>query len=1538
MKRKTLSKIPILVNKVQMDEQHSSDDDNSEGYDLFMGVWALSVSLGSYNHNVAKSVKYINENNCKSTELYELVYLNDFRIKFEKLQNGTDPEEKVLHETREELFMRLYKELSDLETNENKRCEYLMLFCGLFDSLYPKLNGLKKSFSYRVELINRLQDQAQNILHCLVGNTRSSLESKVRSPDSRIKIYLESKMFEKEEGEIDQRSKKDNCNPIIEINSEKTLTKNMEIETTKIEGHTFIEGCKEMLACPSMGFRFEKAILEITNLNILTKIKGYQIIEGCKGANSCHLRGLRFEKDSSEFSCGKISSDCETFYVSNSDDDSCVIFSDFEESTASASSNVSSYNKNILISSNDLMKTPLYDLDYFSKDYFVKERNIISFINDKTEIDTNNDPMDNYTEISSLDLGNISEPDGCADSMNCNPRKDQTGLSSSSAECSYSLNTFETSISNNSEISTMVTIKHGSDKASKNNCHQYFQLSKLKDLYLEYKKSLETIAGVEEEKSSLIKKNTTENDGLQKNNVSPKEKWEEKELETDEIINQLRQAVSNIKLNLLKDVDKSLELTLQNPFQISLNFDAPKDSKEMNVPNLGKITNTEMDNNLFELPYINQTTEASVIKEIFSRNKANSDTQKKSHGDEPKDFREPLPILIIEVPQESHLAHNNLNNKRALKESKKNFEEEEDQEMLSPILSQIVRTVSDVKINILKEVDKSLSEMTLKNASEIFLSQRCEENPKEKLLSAAEKILLQKISEEYDSEVDSVTEDEELLPEALDSITRESVNPDIKESVQQLKNAEDFKTYMNAQNNIRQHQRHIIAAPRVVIKIFKSNLSYECPPNDPNSPDFYEQLDQFFEIIGQQDCGPVLNAAVSQFRYRLSKAINSIRKQMHRDFELDDWISAVGKCQLRQLLTREENHAYESLRNQLKDKGDQDLSPKSRFTDALHGMMGYESPHLVLSSFSGRLQLRSPQHQESISESFLLVSLGQLGHLHREIQQQLVELGQQGETASSLRKSLQKDLLNFNKFYELQKEKPCSLLCLYHRSRYFKLHFQWLLNILYKIQKGKHIVIVLYDELRRRIGYQRGLVFNWLKTASQPLIIKLRNWLASGQRTSSDSEEYLIKRISTSDIEDFWLKRYRLTDSFSNFFDPQLSEKLIIVGKTLVYSSKYLGITMESVLSSKELHFLLQETFNDFYKYGEQEQLYELVDKLHSEISGTVLKTLRESKLKPEDLFTHLHKYLMLSDIKFLKEFMEIFEPVLDDPASFFDIQKFNQMKNQMSRIPSPGIHIDKDLSEGSKCWNILALRCKLPSYWKALLGQNVKEYEAIFTGLWRFHYVDYVLRKKIVRQQLNFRARIDFKYFEGLKEIDSSFVRLINIFLLVTKGLKNYFLCDLLEPAFERLLLACNQAKTVDDMLSANVSYLNTIRLGSLQSENLVESNQYLEQIYNLILKLARKLEKFFRLTEILLDYVTETRSGNTYFSKSDEYSNRILDFRWTCKTYLDIINELKDQFKSVMVSFLCTLHSREEYMLRSLVERLDPNSYFTKKGEQLS
>ncbi|KAH8323268.1 hypothetical protein KR067_004260, partial [Drosophila pandora] len=723
------------------------------------------------------------------------------------------------------------------------------------------------------------------------------------------------------------------------------------------------------------------------------------------------------------------------------------------------------------------------------------------------------------------------------------------------------------------------------------------------------------------------------------------------------------------------------------------------------------------------------------------------------------------------------------------------------------ILKNIKQTASDIKINILKTMDKSLSALTSSSEiSEVFTELSPKISPNQPWVEkceepASEEIPLLKTSMDSLEEIcvksdgGDQMEDCKQISKLTTSIVNDFIVKATGSSSDTLKNetvpdsqglkdksdrnSQDLKSKSDRKSDTFpkwQHQSHIIAAPREIIPLLKSKSICERSAQDGNGLSFFEQLEQFFEIMNMENCSLAAEINVTTIQARLGKLLCRIKRQLPNELSHSDLVAAVGKYQLKHLLTRQERISYESVRWQLRDTGQESFG-KTKFEAALYGMLGYESSHLKATD--GRLHMRLPHHQESIGESYLMVAFGHLGHLYRSLQDQLEGLSRRGETANAIRKCLQKELLSF---YDL-----------YHLHLYYK----------------------------------------------------------------------------------------------------------------------------------------LREVFNQFYEDRDQEPLYKLVSKLHYEVSGRVLRYLRQMKTEPENLFQNIHHYVMLADRRFCRELTDILEPVLEEPSSFYNTNLLNQMMEQMFSKPLPDLYVGEATSEGSKCWSRFLLRWQFPDYWAALLGEQAQEYEVIFMGLWKFHYTNYVLRERIARQQYHFSKRLELQSFDGLAVADECLGKLIKSIYEVMKVLRSYFLHEVLEQAYVKLLQGCKGAQTLDDLRKANRTYLQDIKVGWFQTQSSHKAIHYLERIFSFILDLESQQQKFFRLTQILLDSVIED-CGRRKSKSSKSHTNRMQEFRWSCQNTCEALKELEERFHLAMIDFLFSLHLANRQSFRLLAQKLDFIGYY--------
>ncbi|XP_034667703.1 uncharacterized protein LOC117901162 [Drosophila subobscura] len=728
-----------------------------------------------------------------------------------------------------------------------------------------------------------------------------------------------------------------------------------------------------------------------------------------------------------------------------------------------------------------------------------------------------------------------------------------------------------------------------------------------------------------------------------------------------------------------------------------------------------------------------------------------------------------------------------------------------------------------------------------------------------------------------------------------------------------------------------QHQRHIIAAPRDIFKLFKSNPAYQWPTNDLNAPDFFEQLDQFYEVTAHKDGAPTTQINVSSVQSRLKSLLRGIKKDLPKNISYSDWLIRVGKCQLTQLLTSEEREAYDTWRWQLRDRGGQKLTDEDRYRDALKGLLGSESPHLKWSALNSRLLLRYPHHQHSISESYLLLALGHVGYLYRSLKLKMHELAQRGaEGDQALAEYIHGDLSSFHEFHYEQLARHRSLLSLFLRTRGFQQRFQYLLNLLLHVKKGKSRFLSLYSQLGQRVFREEVTVEKWLMVASNELLVMLNCWLLRGQLPESDCEEFFIVQNLALSTDKFWQESFRLSEPFSLFFDSRLSTLMISIGRNHVYSKIYLCTEMEALVSARELQYRLLDAFQQLYQDGDQEPLYELVSELHLDVCGKVIRCLYNYAPSPLDLFQNLHKYLLLTDEHFVRQLIELLEPVLEGPANFYDPELLNYMMSNMLPNRIPDLFVGEAISEGSKCWSRFVLHWKLPIHWMALLGDSLLQYESIFPGLWKFHHAYYVLSQRIMRQNWHFRQR-NQQDNKCLEHVQCHFDKLIDILLDLMDGLKIYLLQDVVDVACAEFKLTLQKVTSIDEMLAANRIYLDAIKLGSFQIKAVKRSSDYLEKVYSLIHDLEMRQQKFHRLFQIYLNYDSDDSYDGSI------YSNRLNDFRFSCQKTCDSLNELEEEIYAAISDFLLSLHVGGYPSFRSLARKLDSQGLYKNQKEVL-
>lgn len=719
----------------------------------------------------------------------------------------------------------------------------------------------------------------------------------------------------------------------------------------------------------------------------------------------------------------------------------------------------------------------------------------------------------------------------------------------------------------------------------------------------------------------------------------------------------------------------------------------------------------------------------------------------------------------------------------------------------------------------------------------------------------------------------------------------------------------------------RQHQRHVIAASPFIIKQFKCNPSYQCSPLQPDGPNFYEQWKQFVEIVATQtSCpGPIIDVAA--IKRRLKAYLRCMRKQYA--YQPDECLEAIGKCQLQQLLTSDELEQFETLRWQQRDRGIAvRLSPEERLGDALHALLGYECQQMRVSALSRRLMLRSPHHQSSISESYVLLALAEVGYYYKCLQQQQEVLLQRlGEYGRALAPCLMAELQAYSRFYKRHKEQLTSLTQVYHQSRSYVHRFQWLLQLCGELSHQSSPLQYLQLQLGLgNAGYDE-LLKQWMECAAEPLLKRIRGWLQQGELLEGDF--FIVEHAAGSQIQSYWLQQFELRpERLPHFLNPHLARQLLATGRNQHFSRHFLARQLELVVQELELEQQLASACHSSFRELDEQPLVELIGTLQLDTSRQLFEQLHQLRPNPLELLSRLHQYLLLSDVEFVREMIELLEPLLEQPAECYCATQLNNRLEQLLVAHNKPLYVARGEQQGSRCWCCFLLRWQQPSHWKTLLGERLAHYESCFVCLWQLHYSDYVLNERIRRQQSHFSERVNLERFPEARQVRDHFDQLIDRLQDFMLQLRSYMLENILDSAFEELYLGCNTVKTLDELLQLQGSYMEKILKGLWLTRDNARLRLLLMQLYEPIFQLDVVQQKFLSLCQ--------------RFS-ADEMAQRQQELRRCCQTTCDAIHDLEQDFQLALANLLLALYNTNEPQACALAKKLDHSGFYEQRYKEL-
>ncbi|KAH8377437.1 hypothetical protein KR093_005450 [Drosophila rubida] len=708
-----------------------------------------------------------------------------------------------------------------------------------------------------------------------------------------------------------------------------------------------------------------------------------------------------------------------------------------------------------------------------------------------------------------------------------------------------------------------------------------------------------------------------------------------------------------------------------------------------------------------------------------------------------------------------------------------------------------------------------------------------------------------------------------------------------------------------------QHERFLIGAPRTIINSFRCNPSYQFSNDDPSRPTFFEQLTQFMEMVSTKDCA--LNAVELKARIRktMRQAISNHRLSLR----------VMARMGLSQLLTEAERREYEALRWQHRDCGEWiELGLEDRERDALTAMLGVACMQLKSSAAKSRLMLRSPHHQHTISESFLLLSIGHVGSVFKRMQQLETQLSELDECGGVLAHCLHDELQVLHTYHQQQQLKPESMLRMFWFTRRHLVRFQWFGEVCKALTYSKASLLTSLHLQLGLNGEFDELLQLWLLKATQPLLNRIVKWLLRGEL----HKVYFIqahREYANGPL--YWRCYFELIDELlPPFLNPELAQLLLGVGRSQRYAWKLLNVTLKCSISADQLHSQLSEACGECYEQQNEEPLREILLTLQQETSKALLLKLNELQPSPLELFCKLHEYLLLTDANFVRNLIELLEPVLEHTVDCYNGQQLNNLLKQLLGKHNEQLFVDQLAGEGKHNWCRFLLRWKLPTHWSALIGDRLEQYASCFTTLWQLHRADYVLNERIRHQQAYFLDNTGLGPTEDILRVTERFIHFIDKLLGVMYTLRDYFLNEVLGNTFKRTYEACKIASTLDTFLALHADYLNTIEYGVFRTASGRKSRLLLAELYAIILQVDVEQRRFLSLCRLV------ATSINT---------DSLRAFHWSCLSTCDMICDLEKKFQQTLANLLLALYSAGSQPFVSLAKNLNRNHYHGNKCEQL-
>ena len=498
-------------------------------------------------------------------------------------------------------------------------------------------------------------------------------------------------------------------------------------------------------------------------------------------------------------------------------------------------------------------------------------------------------------------------------------------------------------------------------------------------------------------------------------------------------------------------------------------------------------------------------------------------------------------------------------------------------------------------------------------------------------------------------------------------------------------------------------------------------------------------------------------------------------------------------------------------------------------------------------------------------------------------------------------------------------------------------------------KKGGALATVVHSHLRNGDQSARNVVHTLLVAVCKPLYAMLSRWILDGELEDPFQEFFIQTNLKIKSDDQLWHEKYKVRESMvPSFISMAQARKILATGKSINFLRQV--CEDHSQVNSREMlrQALENSSAEALFSLDRHSDLQILMDTTYLEISRRVLDVLN-SKYKFMEHMQALRRYLLLGQGDFIRHLMELLEPLLRRQASELNSHNLTGILESAIRATNAQFEdasilerLDVRLLEqtpGDTGWDIFSMDYHVDGPIGTVFSSSSLSYLLLFNALWRAKRIEWIL--SLMWKRLTTSAKILPRLPELSPVLQQMHLLSAEMIHLIHQ-LQYYFLFEVMECSWDKLISNVQQADGLDDIIKAHNQFLDRIKAGALVDGSSEELSTQLRTVYDLVLQLQAREEKLHAcvIREVqrradLEKYIDEHGTSNEIEGQNQAAVKDFENFLATTRVSLRV---LAQSYQDVVKKFLLLLASHPDISLQLLSSRLDFNEHYKRHDNRLA